>query len=128
MSDLVKPASFLFGDLIGGATATAAILLTRDRDLAKGLVKQSVIAYQRAATAIAEAQEELADIVAEAIAEAEEEVEAEVVAERAVKAAPVRPKRTKDRKMARPPKSSVAAHPTMKAQSVRITFRSRRSG
>lgn len=95
MSDLVKPASFLFGALIGGAAAAAAILLTRDRDLAKGLVKRGVVAYQRSAAAIAEAQEELADIFAEAIAEAEEEVEGDVVAEKTVKAAPARPKRTK---------------------------------
>ena len=39
MSDLFKPASFLFGAIIGGAAASAAILLTRDRDLAKRLVR-----------------------------------------------------------------------------------------
>jgi hypothetical protein len=73
---------FKIGGLIAlgviGATAIGlAILLSRDPELLKRLVKQGALSYQKAMTLLAEAREELGDIMAEALQQAEDELEAE---------------------------------------------------
>jgi hypothetical protein len=69
-----KTGGFVVAALLGATALGLAILLARNPDLLKKLVKQGALTYQKAMTLLAEAREELGDIMAEALQEAEDEL------------------------------------------------------
>lgn len=74
MSDPLKIGGLLAITLLGATAMGVAILLARDPELLKRLVKQGALTYHRAASILAEAREELGDVMAEALHQAEEEL------------------------------------------------------
>jgi len=74
MNDPLKIGGLIAITLLGATAMGVALLLARDPELLKKLVKQGAITYQRAMTILAEAREELGDIMAEALYQAEEEL------------------------------------------------------
>jgi hypothetical protein len=60
--------------LLGATAVGAAVLLSRDPELLKRLVKQGALSYNKAAALLAEWREELGDILAEALQQAEDEL------------------------------------------------------
>jgi hypothetical protein len=76
-----KLSAVIAATLLGATAMGVAIMLARDPELLKKLVKQGALSYHRAATLIAEVREELGDVVAEAMQEAEEELRAVDIAD-----------------------------------------------
>jgi hypothetical protein len=74
MSDPLKIGGLLAITLLGATAMGVAVLLARDPELLKRLVKQGALTYHRAASILAEAREELGDVMAEALHQAEEEL------------------------------------------------------
>jgi hypothetical protein len=74
MNDSLKLGGLLAVSLLGATAVGVAILLARDPELLKRLVKQGALTYHKAATILAEAREELGDVMAEALHQAEEEL------------------------------------------------------
>ena len=74
MSDPLKIGGLLAITLLGATAMGVAVLLARDPELLKRLVKQGALTYHRAASLLAEVREELGDVLAEALYQAEEEL------------------------------------------------------
>jgi glutamine synthetase adenylyltransferase len=74
MSDPLKIGGLLAIMLLGATAMGVAVLLARDPELLKRLVKQGALTYHRAASLLAEVREELGDVMAEALHQAEEEL------------------------------------------------------
>jgi hypothetical protein len=74
MNDVFRAGGLLAAAVIGATAIGLAVLLARDPELLKRLVKRGAISYQKAMEILAEAREELGDVLAEALQEAEEEL------------------------------------------------------
>jgi hypothetical protein len=81
MNGTLKVGGLIALGVLGVTAIGLAILLSRDPELLKRLVKQGALSYQKAMTLLAEAREELGDIMAEALQQAEDELEAEAFGE-----------------------------------------------
>jgi hypothetical protein len=77
MNDVLRAGGLLVAAVLGATAIGLAVLLARDPELLKRLVKRGAISYQKAMEILAEAREELGDVLAEALQEAEEELRAE---------------------------------------------------
>jgi hypothetical protein len=74
MNDVLRAGGLLAAAVVGATAIGLALLLARDPELLKRLVKRGAISYQKAMEIIAETREELGDVMAEALQEAEEEL------------------------------------------------------
>lgn len=74
MNDSLKTAGLLVVVLLGATAMSVAVMLAKDPELLKRLVKQGALTYHRALSLLAEVREELGDIMAEALQQAEEEL------------------------------------------------------
>ena len=74
MTDPLKLGGLLAITLLGATAVGVALLLARDPELLKRLVKEGAITYNKALEILDEAREKLGDIMAEALYEAEEEL------------------------------------------------------
>ena len=74
MNDSLKIGGLLVVVLLGATAMGVAVMLSRDPELLKRLVKQGALTYHRALSLLAEVREELGDLMAEALQQAEEEL------------------------------------------------------
>ena len=74
MNDSLKIGGLLVVVLLGATAMGVAVMLARDPELLKRLVKQGALTYHRALSLLAEVREELGDLMAEALQQAEEEL------------------------------------------------------
>ena len=74
MNDSLKISGLLVVVLLGATAMGVALMLARDPELLKRLVKQGALTYHRALSLLAEVREELGDLMAEALQQAEEEL------------------------------------------------------
>lgn len=74
MNDSLKIGGLLVVVLLGATALGVALMLARDPELLKRLVKQGALTYHRALSLLAEVREELGDLMAEALQQAEEEL------------------------------------------------------
>lgn len=77
MNNSLKIGGLVAVGLLGASAVGLALLLSRDPELLRRLVKQGALSYHRAMTMLAELQEELGDLMAEALQEAEDELHKE---------------------------------------------------
>ena len=70
----LNTATLIAAGLIGVTALGLAILLARDPQLLKRLVRRGALSYLSAMEALAEAREQLGDTLAEALQEAEDEL------------------------------------------------------
>ena len=75
MNAPLKLGGLLALGILGTTAIGVAILLARDPQLLRRLVKEGAITYQKAMIMLAEAREELGDLMAEALQQAEEELQ-----------------------------------------------------
>ena len=74
MNDSLKIGGLLVVVLLGATAMGVAVMLARDPELLKRLVKHGALTYHRALSLLAEVREELGDLMAEALQQAEEEL------------------------------------------------------
>ena len=74
MSSSLRTGAFVAAVVLGATALGLALLLARDPQLLKRLVRRGSVSYLRAMEMLAEAREQLGDTLAEALQEAEDEL------------------------------------------------------
>ena len=74
MNDPLKIGGLVAITLLSATAMGVALLLARDPELLKRLVKQGAMTYHKATALLAETREQLGDVMAEALHQAEQEL------------------------------------------------------